>query len=80
MTIHHSGSTYVTVPIVGDDEARAFAALRKAAAARLGGEDGLRSVAINRLDGELVGTFIREWDEAVPDPVPAAEEPVADSA
>lgn len=64
-----SGSTYVSTPINEGDEVGAFAALCDLAAARLGGKDGLRACAINRVgNDELAGTFTREWEEPPPPP------------
>jgi hypothetical protein len=59
----YSGSTYVSVAVVDAAEVAAFVELRKLAAARLGGEDGLRVVNVNRVGEDLAGTFVREWDD-----------------
>jgi hypothetical protein len=61
-----SGSTYVTAPVVNEDDVAAFAKLRSIAAARLGGDDGLKLVNVNRIGDTLAGTFVREWDDANP--------------
>jgi hypothetical protein len=62
MAKHHM-ATYVTVP---EEEGRdALAAL---AVERLGGGDGIKVVSFSLVNGQLCGTFTRDWEDPEPEP------------
>jgi hypothetical protein len=62
MAKHHM-ATYVTVP-----EAEGENALRQLVTERLGGGDGITVISLDLVNGQLCGTFTRDWE--TPDPKP----------
>lgn len=63
-----SAATYVSHPMIDGDDVKTFGKLVSLASDKLGGYEGMALQHCARSGDILGATFIRVWDEPVPEP------------